>query len=157
MQAALNSGISINCWQNIEYGRGNATTETLRRMAKTLGVSPLILGILSKPDEEILLLLRSSFRIPLPDNGTNPLGSNIYFLRKARGLSQKELAHIAHVSVARLRDMEHGCANVTILLLDRIAAGLETSLFSLGTLAMEEEAVLQLVYEARTAAGVAAA
>lgn len=155
MQAALNSGISINRWQDIEYGCGNTTTDTLCRIAKTLGVSPLVLGILSKSDEEILSLIRSAPRLPLINNKPDQLGNNIFFLRKARGLSQKKLAHMAHVSVARLRDIEHGCANVTVLLLDRIADSLGLSLFALATLAMEEEVILPLVYEARTAAEMA--
>ena len=53
------------------------------------------------------------------------------------------------MSVARLRDIEHGCANVSLALLGRIAKGLEISLPALGSLGLSDEQVLSLVYQAR--------
>ena len=49
-KAAEKANISRNRWQEIEYGCKNITIETLRRMAEALGVSPITLGILKRPD-----------------------------------------------------------------------------------------------------------
>ncbi|MCI8870235.1 MAG: helix-turn-helix transcriptional regulator [Lawsonibacter sp.] len=80
------------------------------------------------------------------------LGKNVVLLRKARGLSQKELACRAHVSAAYLRELEHGCANPTMELLGRIAESLEVSMLVLGALTLPDSAVLDAVHRVRAAA-----
>ncbi len=147
LQAALNAHVSLSRWQQIEHGCRNATIDTLRRMAEALGVPPLVLGILSWSDSEILSALRH-----LPQAKPFQTGQNIALLRKTQGLSQRALAQRAHVSVSRLRDLEHGCANVTISLLARIAKGLGISLLALCALGLSGAQVLDMVHRARAAA-----
>ena len=133
LQAALNAHVSLSRWQQIEHGCRNATIDTLRRMAEALGVPPLVLGILSWSDSEILSALRH-----LPQAKPFQTGQNIALLRTTQGLSQRAL--------------EHGCANVTISLLARIAKGLGISLPALCALGLSGAQVLDMVHRARAAA-----
>ena len=148
-KAALQANMSVSRWQDIEYGCRNTTIETLRRIAETLGVAPLALGALRYSDEEIQSMIRHfpPFRKPLPEGGH--IGRSIVFLRKQQGYSQRRLALAAKVSIARLRDIEHGCANVTIEVLERIADALNVSLFALGALTLPEAEVLNMVHKAK--------
>ena len=66
-QAALESGLSVTWWQQIEKGSANITLDTLRRVACTLGVEPQVLGVLRLSDEEIRAILR---RAPQVEPGT---------------------------------------------------------------------------------------
>lgn len=148
IQAALDAGMSNSRWQQIERGCQNATVDTLHRMARAVGVAPLVLGVLGWSDEEI----RRELWTPLPaPPGTEPfqLGNNIVLYRRALGLSQKELAERANVSAARLRDLEQGCANVTVAFLEEIAKVLGLSLLALGALGLSEAQVLDMVHQAR--------
>ncbi|MCI8351098.1 MAG: helix-turn-helix transcriptional regulator [Oscillospiraceae bacterium] len=147
-QAALEAGISPGRWQQLEKGSKNTTLDTLRRMAKVVHVAPQVMGVLSLSDGEILALHR---QLPPLPSGTRPgtVGQNVTLLRKIRGLSQKELAKRAHVSAARLRDMELGCANVTVGFLERVATGLGVPLLALGTVGFSEDQVLDMVHSAR--------
>jgi len=52
------------------------------------------------------------------------VGRNIRRLREARGLSQEDLAHLAGVHVTYLSGVENGHRNVTVNVLERLAAGL---------------------------------
>lgn len=152
-QAALKSDISPACWRKIENGCGNATVNTLWCAARTLQVPPFTLGILSGTDGEILSMLRKPpGRFCAQPEKRPQLGKNVVLLRKARGLSQKELACRAHVSAAYLRELEHGCANPTMELLGRIAESLEVSMLVLGALTLPDSAVLDAVHRVRAAA-----
>lgn len=152
-QAALKSDLSPACWRKIENGCGNTTANTLWRAARTLQAPPFTLGILSGTDGEILSMLRTPpGRFCLRPEKRPQLGKNVVLLRKARGLSQKELACRSHVSTSYLRELEHGCANPTMELLERIAESLEVSMLVLGTLTLPDSAVLDAVHRVRTAA-----
>lgn len=41
-------------------------------------------------------------------------GRSIVLLRTAQKMTQEEMAFQAHLSVSRLQDIEHGCANPTL-------------------------------------------
>ena len=147
-QLAEYSNISSPLLHHLETGCQNTTIDTLRRIAIARGVSPLALGILSLSDSEIRSVIQKPSYTP-PEVRPFQIGENIALLRKAKGFSQRKLAELSHVSVARLRDIEHGCANVSLALLGRIAKGLEISLPALGSLGLSDEQVLSLVYQAR--------
>lgn len=151
-RAALESNLSVTLWQRVEKGSPNITIDTLERIAATLKVSPLALGALSMSDDEILAVIRKAPRVQRASKKIQ-LGRNIVFLRKKRHLTQRQLAALAEVSPARLRDIEHGCANVTIMLLERIAAALDIPLLALSTLTLSEEDILAMVHHARVLAG----
>ncbi len=151
-EAAFAADRSFSCWQQIEHGYQNTTADTLRCVARVLGVAPLVLGVLSWSDAEILAAVRQAPQMP-----PAPFGKNIALFRKGKGLSQKELAKRAHISAARLRDLEHGCANVTVAFLERVAAGLGVSALALGALGLSEDQVLEMVHQAREMAEMQAA
>lgn len=151
-QAALESGLSVTWWQQIEKGSANITLDTLRRVACTLGVEPQVLGVLRLSDEEIRTILRRAPQVE-PGTGRLQIGENIILLRKIRKLTQRQLAQLARVSPARLRDIEHGCANATIVLLERIAGAQEVPLLALSALTTPEEDILTAVRAARAIAG----
>lgn len=147
-RAAERANMSSPLWQHIEGGCRNTTIDTLRRMAITLGAAPLTLGILSLPDSGIRSAIQKPADTP-PQVRPFQIGENIVLLRRARGLTQRELAEMALVSPAHLRDIEHGCANVSIALLKRIADSLEISLPALGSLGLSDGQVLDMVHKAR--------
>ena len=76
------------------------------------------------------------------------IGQTIHHLRKARNITQRELANLPKVSCARLRDIEHGCANVTIVVLDKIAGALGLSLLEVGMLTVSEDEFEDVVQRA---------
>lgn len=76
------------------------------------------------------------------------IGQTIHHLRKARNITQRELANLSKVSCARLRDIEHGCANVTIVVLDKIAGALGLSLLEVGMLTVSEDEFEDVVQRA---------
>ena len=143
---ALDSNLSPKWLDNIEKGKTNTTTDTIQRIAESLGVAPMALGILSLTDEEILSMVRKAKKIP--ENIS--MGETIVLLRKERKLTQLQLSELSKVSQARLRDIEHGCANTTIDRLERIAAALGMNLFALSILAIPTEDILEQVHQART-------
>ena len=53
------------------------------------------------------------------------VGQNIVSLRKQKGITQEHLALYSDISVYYLRQIEHGTANPTLLILDRLAEILE--------------------------------
>ena len=148
-KAAEKANISRNRWQEIEYGCKNITIETLRRMAEALGVSPITLGILKRPEVEIRFMwIQTWDRTEWKEAGIE-IGKTIHHLRKARNITQRELANLSKVSCARLRDIEHGCANVTVVVLDKIAEVLGLSLLEIGMLTVSEDEFEDMVQRAR--------
>ena len=147
---ALDSNLSPKWLDNIEKGKTNTTTDTIQRIAESLGVAPMALGILSLTDEEILSMVRKAKKLSkkIPENIS--MGETIVLLRKERKLTQLQLSELSKVSQARLRDIEHGCANTTIDRLERIAAALGMNLFALSILAIPTEDILEQVHQART-------
>lgn len=77
------------------------------------------------------------------------IGRNIVTLRKARRITQEQLALQSEVSVSRLREIEHGVANPSIDYLETIAKTLEVSLPVLFLYSMSDMEVLGLLHEAR--------
>ncbi|HDR7888526.1 helix-turn-helix domain-containing protein [Bacillus toyonensis] len=55
------------------------------------------------------------------------IGENIRFLRKKRGLTQEELAERIDLQQAYIGGVERGERNISMLTLQKIAAGLEIS------------------------------
>ncbi len=53
------------------------------------------------------------------------IGRNVRLIRDARGASQEELAHLAGIHVTYLSGIENGRRNPTVLVLARIASGLQ--------------------------------
>ena len=148
-KAAEKANISRNRWQEIEYGCENMTVDTLRRIAAALGVSPITLGILKRPDGEIRLMWIQTWHRTEWKKAGIEIGQTIHHLRKARNITQRELANRSKVSCARLRDIEHGCANVTIVVLDKIAEALGLSLLEIGMLTVSEAEFEDMVQRAR--------
>ena len=56
------------------------------------------------------------------------VGLNVQELRRARGLSQEELAHRSQVHQTYLSGVERGKRNPSVLVLARIAGGLDVDL-----------------------------
>lgn len=79
--------------------------------------------------------------------------SNILVLRLDKRWTQKKLAGLSNVCAARLRDIEHSCANVRISTLLRIAAAFDLSLLQLVHLTTPEDELMELVQAARIRAG----
>ena len=104
-------------------------------------------------DKEILSEIRGSFRFQHCINGPLQICENIVQLRKTERLTQKELAQMSNVSIARLRDIEHRCANVTTDKLFSIADAFGISLVELGAMSMSEAEVFHLLRRARIRAG----
>jgi transcriptional regulator with XRE-family HTH domain len=59
------------------------------------------------------------------------LGDTIRRIRKERGLSQEQVAHVAEVDVSYLGRVERGDNNVAVLKLESIARALGTTMASL--------------------------
>ena len=156
-RVALESNLSPAWLRQIESGQASITVDTLRRIANTLKVAPIALGILALPDERILSMLQKAPQIPRQASKEIQIGRNIVSLRKERGLTQKQLAQAAGVSSARLREVEQDCANVTIALLGRLAKALEVPLLIIAALAIPEEEILAMARDARIQVGMVAA
>lgn len=148
---ALEAGISVTWMGRIEKEGENITIDTLMGIAKALGVGMQALVAISFSDEEVIACIRKSPQAAYQGRKIVHIGDSIVQLRKEQGLTQKILAQEAEVSVARLRDVEHGCANATIELLDRIAEGLGVSLLALVVFAVPEDELLRMIHEARSA------
>ena len=147
-KAAEKANMSRNRWQEIEYGCENITIETLRRIAQALGVTPITLGILKRPEGEIRFMwIQTWHRTGWKEAGIE-IGQTIHHLREARNITQRELANMSKVSCARLRDIEHGCANVTIVVLDKIVEALGLSLLEVGMLTVSEDEFEDMVQRA---------
>ena len=138
----------------IEHGRTNATVDTLIHLSATLGIDSRVLGVFSRTDEDILSEIRQAPWLPAKNGNALQFCENIVLLRKEHGITQKQLAHAAGMSVAWLREIEHGCANMTMDKLWRISRVFDLSLMKLACLAMTEEEWMDLVHKARERAGI---
>ena len=63
-------------------------------------------------------------------------------------------ARLSHTSIVCLRDIEHGCANMTISKLLCIAEAFDLSLVKLNFLTMPEDELMEAVRNARDKAGI---
>jgi transcriptional regulator with XRE-family HTH domain len=61
-------------------------------------------------------------------NIKDKIGQRIRQLRKERGLSQEALAYEAEVDRTYVTDVENGRRNVSVLILERLIKGLNTSI-----------------------------
>ena len=153
-EVAFQANQCANTLYAIEHGRANATADTLIHLSKVLGIDSRVLGFFSKSDEFILSEIRRPPWLPQKSGGALQVCENIVLFRKERGLTQKQLAHIAGMSAAWLRDIEHGCANMTMDKLLCISNAFDLSLMKLACLAMSEEELMKLVHNARDKAGI---
>lgn len=151
--AAFLADRSVSCLQSVEYGCGNTTMDTLIRIAGVFHIDPRVLGVFTRTDEEIIRELRQVPRLPVRTGGVLQICSNIVQLRKAQGWTQSQLAYFSQVSQARLRDIEHGCANATANKLQAIAGAFGLTLVQLTYLTTPVEEVLEAAYQARAVAG----
>ena len=152
-ELAFRSNRSVHCLQSIERRFNNPTVDTIIHVSRALNVDPGVLGIFTWKDDAILSEIRGGPLLPRRDGGVLQICDNIPALRKALGLSQNELAHTAGVSITRLRDIEHGCANTTRNRLRTIAQAFGLSLAQLHFLATPEDQLMDQVYRAREMAG----
>lgn len=77
------------------------------------------------------------------------IGRNIVSLRKARKITQEQLALQSDMSVSRLRDIEHGYANTTIDTLESLARTLSVPMPVLLILSYETDDLLSMHHEAK--------
>lgn len=138
----------------VEHGRVNATVDTLIRFSIALGIDSRVLGFFSRTDEDILSEIRQAPWLPQKNGNALQVCENIVLFRKEQGITQKQLAHLAGISAAWLRDIEHGCANMSMDMLLRISKAFDLTLMKLACLAMSEEELMKLVREARDKAGI---
>ena len=73
------------------------------------------------------------------------IGSNIVLLRKAKRITQEQLALRADMSVSYLRAIEHGRANPTVEALDRLAKVLAVPLPVLFILSLDAAEVMDML------------
>ena len=152
-QVAFHSNISISRLRDIEYGCKNTTIDTLIRLARALQVDSRIMGVFSMTDRDILSKIQGSFRLKHCINGPLQICENIVQLRKTEKLTQKELAQRSNVSIARLRDIEHRCANVTTDKLFNIADAFGMSLVELSAMSMSEAEIFHLIHRSQNHSG----
>jgi transcriptional regulator with XRE-family HTH domain len=55
------------------------------------------------------------------------LGNRIVTIRKGKGMTQRELSYRCDIENSNMRRIEAGNTNITVLMLKKIAAGLETN------------------------------
>ena len=70
---------------------------------------------------------------------------NIVALRKAKGLSQEQLAEYSNISSPLLHHLETGCQNTTIDTLRRIAIALGVSPLALGILSLSDSEIRSVI------------
>lgn len=150
-KASLDAPLSETRWKQLEAGQRNINTtfDTMQRIAHVLNVELLVLEVFSRSDEEIRAMVEAFPDAPIHHTTDIHPGSNVLWLREHRKMTQKKLAMEAKISTARLRDIEHCCANTTIEKLEDIAAALGVSLFTLYALTVPEQAILDMVHAAR--------
>ena len=81
------------------------------------------------------------------------IGKNIKTLRKARGLSQEQLAEKAGIGITWMRKIEQDCANVTRDIIERLARALNVSVLVLYGLQMDPDAVWNELHEVQAMLG----
>lgn len=154
-EAAFRSNLSVSRYQDIERGCSNTTLDSLTRIAETFQVDFRVLGTFTRPDKEILSEVQnSSRRLPEQPVGGLPIYENIVLLRREKRLTQVQLARKSNISPARLRDIEHGCANATIHTLACLANGFGMSLLGLAAVTMTEDELWEIVRRARDMVGI---
>ena len=153
-EVAYRSQLSVNRLQAIEHGCQNTTVDTLIRVAGTFGIDSRVFGIFTRTDDAIITEFRQAPRLPVREGGPLQICGNILLLRKMMGWTQRELACRSHMSVACLRGIEQGYANMTVSKLLYIAAAFGLSLAELNNLTTSEEDLMESVYAARKAAGI---
>lgn len=77
------------------------------------------------------------------------IGQNIVLLRKARHISQEQLALRLEMSVSFLRAIEHGRANPSLDSLRRLSETLEVDIWVFFLYRQDEESILAVLHEAR--------
>ena len=153
-EVAFRANLSVNCLQSIEYGRSNATADTLIHIAQALNIDSQVFGVFARADVYILSEIRKPPRLPLKCGGQLQVCENIFLMRKERGMSQKQLADNTGISPTYLRYIEQGCANMTMRKLLSIADAFDITLMKLAFLAMPEEHLMKMIREAREKAGI---
>ena len=153
-ELAFQSDRSVHCLQNIERKYKNTTVDTLIKISHALHIDSRVLGIFARTDIEILSEIRKEPYLPKKNGNVFQFCDNIVLLRNERNMPQKQLAIISGISAAWLRNIEQGCANMSIYRLICIANAFDISLMKLGSLSMPEEQLMKLVFEARERAGI---
>lgn len=149
---AWESGVSAGCLSGLENGDSNATMETLYRVAKVLEVDVRVLGIFMLPDAVVLAEAYKTslfLQVPERDYGPFPYFENIRLMRGVMGLTQKQLARSSKVSVGRLRDIEHGCANTRTGTLKNIAGAFNMTMVELFNMTTPKQELMAMVENAR--------
>ena len=77
------------------------------------------------------------------------IGRNVVLLRKARKITQEQLALQSDVSVSRLREIEHGVANMTLDLLESLAKTLGVDPPMLMVYSMSDGEILNMIHRAQ--------
>ena len=77
------------------------------------------------------------------------IGRNIVLLRKAKNISQEQLALRAEMSVSFLRDIEHGQANPSLDSLERLADILGVDVWVFMLLSKNDGSILDTLQELR--------
>ena len=77
------------------------------------------------------------------------IGRNIVLLRKAKNISQEQLALRAEMSVSFLRDIEHGQANPSLDSLERLADILGVDVWVFMLLSKNDGSILDTLHELR--------
>ena len=75
------------------------------------------------------------------------IGRNIVLLRKAKNISQEQLALRAEMSVSFLRDIEHGQANPSLDSLERLADILGVDVWVFMLLSKNDGRILDTLHE----------
>ena len=75
------------------------------------------------------------------------IGENIRILRKTKGLTQEKLAEPADICVGWLREIEHGCANVTRDILDELARAMAVPVWIFFALKLDPDTVQRELQE----------
>lgn len=77
------------------------------------------------------------------------IGRNIVLLRKARGITQEQLALQSDVSISRLREIEHGVANMSLDFLESLAKTLNVAPPVLMVYSMSDMELLNMLHSAQ--------
>lgn len=77
------------------------------------------------------------------------IGRNIVLLRKARGITQEQLALQSDVSISRLREIEHGVANMSLDFLESLAKTLNVAPPVLMVYSLSDMELLNMLHSAQ--------
>lgn len=152
-EVAFRSNLSGKHLQSMEYSCENPTMDTLVGLANAFQVGPWVLLAFSLPDDTIYSLFHGPAYLPDYSGPPLPVCEIILLLRKSLGLTQKQLSAMANVCPAHLRDIEHGCANVSLRKLNAIADAFGIPLLKLALLTTPESDFFIAVNEVRSIVG----